>query len=242
MSAAGSVRMNTASKNSLRSATNGQSASCRFCLTREPWPARGNSCRFSSPPPFQCWRTMTARNARCTAYGCTRDASPGFKRCKPCRQHVNALLRARVSRRRRLGLCPCGRTREPRRKLCRRCLDYFNGRSAELGESRIIDGVCTQCGSPNLAVRVLASGEVRQLKVCERHREARNEQWKPGAAHRRNKERRMRQALAKHRCVECRRPAHYDAERKCWRRLCLGHLEAANERFKRWYERKKKSA
>jgi hypothetical protein len=82
---------------------------------------------------------------KCTACN-NRAPERGFKRCKPCRTHIRALERARRTRRRRLGLCPCGGKREPGHKLCRACNDYFSARAAVLSEERRLDGLCPKCG------------------------------------------------------------------------------------------------
>jgi hypothetical protein len=146
--------------------------------------------------------------------------------------------RALARRRRGMNLCKCGRKRAAGRSMCRKCLDYFKNRQVELHESRYIDGRCTDCGSPNLAERVFASGERRKLKVCQRCRE--RELQKGVDRHKKpRKARNVRKAIKSRRCIECRQPAHYDASKGVWRRLCLGHLEAASERYKRWYRRTK---
>lgn len=171
---------------------------------------------------------------RCTNYGCTRKASPGFKRCKPCREEINAKLRQRVAQRKRLGLCRCGQKRAYRRSMCQGCLDYFSERKAVLDTERVLDGKCRRCGSPKLAFRVLATGEWRQLKVCKRCAAIARQQWHPNSTHRRNKTAQTRKAIAKHRCVECRNPAYFDPVKRVWRRLCEQHLALARERISRW--------
>lgn len=183
---------------------------------------------------------------RCTWYGCTRKAPKGFKRCAICRASINRRLRALVAHRRRLGLCKCGARRAPKRKSCRKCLDYFLTRQVELMEQRYIDGNCVICGSPKLAVRTYSTGERRTLKVCEGcrknrasvQRETWNEQTPARLVRMRKKQAARRsQAHAKRICTECRKPAFYDATKGKFRRLCRGHLDALNARVKRWSQR-----
>lgn len=85
--------------------------------------------------------------ARCTVWKCTRQASPGFKRCKPCRMHVRALAHEIDQARRRKRLCRCGGERAPGRKTCQTCLDYFSARAAVLQETRRLEGLCPRCGA-----------------------------------------------------------------------------------------------
>lgn len=158
----------------------------------------------------------------CTAWKCTRQASPGFKRCKPCRMHVRALAHEIAVGRRRKRLCVCGRERAPGRKTCRPCLDYHAARAAELEETRRLDGFCPKCGG---------SRETEHVR-CRRCRARDREHWARMPKAKRKRMRRERRARnpepvakvavrvaackarwrAAGRCVACGKPAARKAD------------------------------
>ncbi len=152
----------------------------------------------------------------CSVRKCARQASPGFKRCKPCRMHVRALAHEIATARRRKRLCACGRERAPGLKTCRVCLDYHAARAAVLQETRRLDGLCPRCGNTR------EDGFVR----CKRCRARDRERWRamPKAKRKLRLERRRRnpEPVAKvaarvaacrarwraaGRCVACGKPA-----------------------------------
>lgn len=109
---------------------------------------------------------MPTKVTRCTVYGCTRRASPGFKRCLPCRQAIRARQKAVADNYRRHNLCPRdGRSLLEGHRHCAECVDMYTTLAQRKRHERKSKKVCRRCGDSRLATIRTSLGS-RKSGLC----------------------------------------------------------------------------
>lgn len=103
----------------------------------------------------------------CTVTSCTREAEPGYARCRTCRLHIRECARKLRAQRVKKRLCPRdGRPASAPSKYCATCLAYFVTRQKRLINERKQNKRCVDCGSPEL--EPINRGGTRTSIRCEK--------------------------------------------------------------------------
>ena len=109
---------------------------------------------------------MPTKVLHCTVYGCTRRASPGFKRCLPCRQAIRARQKTVAENYRRHNLCPRdGRPLLEGHAHCAECVDMYTTLAQRKRQERRANKACIRCGNSRLATITTALGR-RKSGLC----------------------------------------------------------------------------